>query len=905
MRDWQRFVREHLALPEFKPEREKRIVRELAAQLEDFYRDARARGLNEAEALGFAQRQIRDWECFASDLRRADRPHTRPRIEQWSDRAEGIARNKGGWWLMFGDLQKDIQYAFRVLRKSPGFTAIAVLTLALGIGANTAMFSIVNTILLQPLPYQDAERMVIVRDVQEVITSAPASYPKYMDWKAQEQIFEDLAAYVTRGAILTGEGEPENLASVAVTPNLMPLLGFSPLLGRNFSAEEEFEGSERVVLISYALWQRRFGGEQEIVGKPIQLGGESHTVIGILPPEPWKRLPEALAWSRAPAIWRTLRVDPETANRGSHYLTVVGKLKEGVLFSQANAQIEEVGERLKEETGTTHGVTMVPLQEYLVGRSRTSLLVLMGAVGFVLLIACANVANLLLSRSAGRQKEIAVRMALGAGRLRVVRQLLTENLFLALGGGALGLATAWSSIHWFAQSGFNGIPRVEQLAINGPVLAFSFTAAVATGLLIGLLPAFQSTATDLNASLREGGRQPGAGSGGNKLRSLLVVSEIALSLVLLAGAGLLLRSFAGLLKINIGADTTNLLTARIDLPRAKYTDGEQIALFYRQLLERVSSQPGVEAATLANMLPLRGGTNGWFYIEGTEYAPGTAPLSERMVVGPDYFATMRIPILKGRRFTPQDNPDSLSVVVISEDVARRHFPGEDPIGKRISYSGGGNFENAYTVVGVAGNVRHWNISGENPLAIYHSHNQARIPALAVVLRTATDPLSLSGALRNAVRALDPDLPVTRLRTMEQIVWLEHAQRRLVLGLLGSFAALALLLASLGIYGVMSYSVSQRTHEMGIRMALGAGASDILGLVFRHAMTLTLLGVGLGLAGSAALSRFLAGQLVNVSPFDPLTFGVVAVLLTAVAAVACFVPARRATRVDPMVALRYE
>ncbi|MCP4657851.1 MAG: ABC transporter permease, partial [bacterium] len=789
---------------------------------------------------------------------------------------------------------QDAKYALRTLRKRPGFTVVALATLVLGIGANISIFGVVNTVLLKPLPYPEAERIVAVWDVQQHYPVAPASYPEFLDWREADQVFDDLAAYLPAVVTLTGSGEPERLSSARVSAGLLPMLGVTPALGRLFTPEDEPPGAERVALISHAFWQRRLGGEADPIGRILHFDGESTTVVGVVPPGGEDQLPSDIARGTKTEVWFPLRLDTDSAPRGMHFLRVVGRLRSGLGLEQAQGEIEAFGARLRDEGRTHHGVELGKLRELILGNTRPVLLVLLGAVGFVLLIGCANVANLLLARASVRQREIAVRMAMGASRARLIRQLVTESLVLAIAGGALGLVAAWGSLRWFAASGLGGLPRVEELAIDGTVVGFTIAVALGTALLFGLAPAFQGTATQLAESFKEGARQ--AGSGRHRMRNLLVVAEVALSLILLIGAGLLVRSFLELLNVKLGFDPDQVVTFGITLPRAKYPEGRERSAFFDQTLERVAALPGVSEAAIVASLPVTGGSNGSFEVEGSTWPDEDSPLAEKRRVSPDYFRVMRIPLLQGRFFNDRDTAGSPEVALVNQEFVRRYFGEDNPLGKWVDFQWGN--EGRQEIIGVVGDVRHRGLAEALQPAIYVPFSQNSQPSMMMVVRSGSDPLGLVGAVREQVLAVDKDQPISQVQTMNEVISGVLAQRRLAMSLLSAFAAVALLLAMLGIYGVMSYSANQRTREMGVRMALGAGRGKILALVVSHGMTLAVAGVAVGLAGAFALTRYLSAALFSVSAIDPLTFMGVAPILLAVALVACYLPGRRASRVDP-------
>ncbi len=796
---------------------------------------------------------------------------------------------------------QDTKYALRTLRKLPGFAAIAIATLALGIGANISIFGLVNTVLLKPLPYPESDRMVAVWDVQPRLDGAPASYPEFLDWQEADQIFDDLAAFFSGPVTLTGGDEPERLIGARVSANLLPMLGFTPALGRLFTPEDEPPGAERVALISHSFWSRRFGGEADPIGRILDVNGESATVVGVLSADGEGRLPTDIVRGTRTDIWMPLRLDTESSTRGMHYLRVVGRLRPELELEPAQREIEAFGARLREDGRTQHGVKLGDLRERLLGDTRPRLLVLLGAVGFVLLIGCANVANLLLARASVRQREIAVRMAMGANRARLIRQLITESLLLAVAGGAVGLLAAWGTLRWFATAGLGGLPRTGQLTIDGSVVAFTLGLTLLTALVFGLAPAFQATATQLSESFKEGGRQ--GGSGRHHLRNLLVIVEVALSLVLLIGAGLLIRSFFGLLNVPLGFDPDHIVTFGISLPQAKYPESRDQSTFFDRTLERVAALPGVEEAAIVNSLPVTGGPNGSFGVEGLDWPEDDTPLAEKRRVSPDYFRVMRIPLLRGRFFTEQDIESSPQVAIVNQEFVRRYFAEDSPLGRWVDFQWGPGGQRE--IIGVVGDVRHQGLDGPLQAAIYVPLRQNAQSSMMLIVRSSIDPLSLVGAVREQVLAIDPDQPISRVRTMDEVISGVLAQRRLAMSLLTAFAGVALLLAVIGIYGVMSYSAAQRTQEMGIRMALGAGRLSILRLVVSQGMKLALAGVVLGLIAAFALTRYLSTSLFGVSALDPLTFTGVAPILLVVALVACYVPARRVSRVNPLIALRYE
>ncbi|MGH9789365.1 MAG: ABC transporter permease [Candidatus Acidiferrales bacterium] len=801
-------------------------------------------------------------------------------------------------------LWQDLRYGARQLARSPGFTAVAVLTLALGIGANTAIFSVANAVLLQPLPYQEPDRLVRLWE------SNPgrnwpffsASAPNFNDWVQQNRSFESLAA--TEGATfnLTGTGEPERLRGRRVTSNFFALLGVELELGRNFTPEEGRPASARVAILSHGLWQRRFGADPGILGRTLRLDGESYEIVGVLP--------GTFRFTPGTEVWGPLAIDwnePGRADRSNHTLLVVGRLKPGVTLAQAQADLESIAKRLEQQHPQSNGgwgVRTATFYDWIFSEeTRQGIWVLLGAVGFVLLIACANVANLLLARLPGRQREFALRAALGAARVRVFRQLLTESALLAVLGCLGGVLLAAWGTETIASTASINVPRLDETRLDTTVLAFSVLLSVLTSVFFGLVPALQASGTNLGEVLKEGSR--GTVGSRHRLRGALVVSEIALALMLLVGAGLMLRSLLHLQAVPLGFQAENVLVMRINLPPSRYPDGGQRVAFYNDLLERIRSVPGVRGAAAIMGLPFEG----WNWaqeinIEGRESA-GEPLSADVQAVTPNFFRTMEIPLLSGRDFSQQDGDrDAPGVVVVSEGFARRFFPGQDAVGQRFRTL---PTNPPLTIVGVVGEIRANNDSlrAEPRPTFYHCSCQVGFSSMAVLARTGPPPETLTSALRSQVHSLDPELPVYNVRTLEAVVHDAVGESRFQAALLAVFAGLALLLAAVGIYGVMAYSVSQRAHEIGVRMALGAQPGAVLSLILGQGARLALLGVVLGLGSAFALTRLLSTLLYRVAPTDPITFAGVSVLLLAVALLVCWLPARRAARVDPMVALRYE
>jgi predicted permease len=812
-------------------------------------------------------------------------------------------------------LLQDLRYGVRMLIKHPGFTFVAVIALALGIGANTAIFSVVNAVLLKPLPFAEPERLVNVWESrpQRGTTKNTASYPNFADWRDQNEVFERTAAYYSSDFILTGEDNPARLQGAVVSADLFPLLGAQAAIGRAFSAEDDKNGAALTVLLSHRLWKQRYNSDPNIVGHNITLNSTSYAVIGVMPAgfqypvqndpvELWTTFANSLTPTDGSSI---------ADQRGAHFINVVARLKPGVPLEQARAELETIAARLSEkypDSNTGWGVTINPAHEDLVGDVRPALLILMGAVGCVLLIACTNVASLLLARATSRHKEMAIRAALGASRMRVIRQLLTESIVLSLVGGALGLLLAlWGTDALVAISG-DELPRAAQIGLDLRVLGFTLLMSAFTGVLFGLVPAIHSSKTDLNESLKEGGRGTSEGARRNRLRSTLVIVEVVFAVVLLVGAALLIQSLWRLQRVDPGINPRNVITFELGLPDVRYDTKQQIA-FYSRLQERLAALPGVEAASAVTPLPLSSSNMSIsFEIEGHPVPRGERPSSAYRAVSLDYFRAMGIRLVKGRDFNAHDDHDAPPVIIVNEAYAERFFPGEDPVGKRVRPGISvetGRSPTWREIVGVVSNVRHRSLNSDFTPEYYIPESQIPLDTMVLVVKTASDPHGIINAVREEVRDMDKDLPLYNVRTMDEYISASVAQPRLITLLLVIFAGLALLLTAIGLYGVMSYSVAQRTHEIGIRMALGARPADVLRLVVRQGMALAGVGVTIGLAIAYFATQVMTSLLFGIGAKDPLTFAAIALIIIGVALVACFVPARRATRVDPMVALRYE
>jgi putative ABC transport system permease protein len=808
-----------------------------------------------------------------------------------------------------GTLIQDIRYGLRGLRQNFAFTAVAICSLALGIGANTAIFSLVNAVLLKPLPFRDAERLVMVWEEQPKIGAVHDEVPPatYVDWKTQNHVFDEVAALTWQSFNLTGDGEPEKVASYGVTANVFPMLGVQPALGRGFLAEEDKPGGAKVVILSHGLWQRRYGGEPSIVGREILMNGEKHTVVGVMPAG-FEFLQSYIG------LWVPAALSQEElTHRNENSLTVLARLKPGVTSEQAQADIGAITARIAHDyPDDAEGVesSVVPLREQLSGSVRRPLIILLSAVGFVLLIACANVANLLLARAARRRKEIAVRTALGAGRWRIVRQLLTESVLLSVLGGACGLLLAAWGFEFLKKLIPDALALSTNLKLSLPVLGYAMAISLITGVVFGLAPALQASRTDLNDALKQGGGRGGMSAGG-RLRGALVVIEVALALVLLVGAGLLMQTVFHMRDQYAPFQPEQLLTIRTGLPQNKYAALAKRAAFYDQVLARVEQLPGVVSAGYTTSVPLQwqGGANG-FMIEGVQPPPGVITNAIHRQVSANYLQTMGMTLREGRFFDEHDNRQSMPVMIINEKMARQYWNGESPLGKRINFGGDDPSTDPWrTIVGVVADVRQMGMDQPVKAEMYIPYRQiATFPFYKprdLVIRTTGDPLSLVAAVGREVHAVDPDEPLSNIATMDEQLRDQTGSRGLAMVLLSTFAGLALLLAAIGIYGVLAYFVTQHVPEIGVRLALGAQPRDILALVLKKGMALALGGVGFGLVGALVLTRLMSGLLFGVSATDPKTFALISLLLAAVAFFACYIPARRAMKVDPMIALRYE
>jgi putative ABC transport system permease protein len=811
---------------------------------------------------------------------------------------------------------QDIRYGIRTLLKSPGFTIVALITIALGVGANTAIFSVVNSVLVHPLPYEAPDKLVKIHGYK-VTTGNNHSWisgPDFIDYQSQNQSFETLSAYRTDFFNVTSGNEPEQVGGAYTSSSFFAMLGANAALGRTFLPEEDLPGANRVAVLSHGLWQRRFGGDKSILERSITIDNAKYVVVGIMPPEfrsvelkdqIW--IPLILDGSDPERLPSPLTVK-DIRNRKIRFITGYGRLKAGVTLDQARRDMHAIGEHLAEQYQATNkewSTNTISLHEDVVGDIRPALLVLLGTVGFVLLIACANIANLLFARATGRRKEIAVRMALGAGRKRIVRQLLTESLLLSAAGGFLGFFLAYWGVDLLLAISSDNLPRKQDIHVDAMMFVFTALVSALTGLIFGIGPALQASKTALADSLKEGSKGSVAGFGGRGIRSILVISEVAFSLILLIGAALMIKSFLHLREINTGFRSENLLSMYVLPAQSQYPEGYQQIAYHKSVVSRVETLPGVESAATALYVPLSGSSPQFrFTIDGQPPLPPEEVQSASLnIVSPGYFKTMGIAMLDGRDFSERDAGGTPNVVIINETMARRFWPGENPIGKRLTTLFGEPASNE--IVGVVKDIKHTKLTAESGPEVYLPFLQRPLPGMGLVVRTNVEPTSLVPAIRREIQVVDPDLPVSDVRSMGQIIGDMLSQPRFNASLLGIFAGLALVLATVGIYGVMAYSVSQRKREIGIRMALGAQQKDVLRLVVWQAMTLALIGVTLGLVVAYILTRVMTSLLYGVSATDPLVFAGIALLLILVELVASYFPARNATKVDPVLALRYE
>jgi putative ABC transport system permease protein len=807
-----------------------------------------------------------------------------------------------------GILMQDLRYALRMLWKNLGFTMVAVVALALGIGANTTIFSAVNALLLQPFNFTDSDSLVVVWERPPNTSFRNSVSPaNFLDVREQQTSFSHLAIYNNNSVNLTDGDQPERLEVATVSPDLFNALDVRAALGRTFTKDEEQAGRDKAVILTHEFWRRRFASEPSVLNRPLMLNGQPYTVVGIMP-EDFNFPP-----GNGDILLPFIITDKMREERGNHYVRMLGRLKPGVTFAQANAELAAIASRLEAQypdTNSNRTIAVESMKSYYVRGPRPGLIVLLCAAGFVLLLACANVANLLLVRAASRQKEIAIRMALGASRFRLIRQLLTESVLIALFGGAFGLLVAVWGIDLMRLSIPPSLSRYlmgwKNVGIDGQVFWFTLIVSILTGIVFGLAPALQATKTDFNEALKDGGRTSGGGFSRNRLRGVLVVAEVAISLTLLIGAGLMIKSFYEILKVEPGFKSESVLVADVALPRAKYEEKAKRVNFYQQAIERIGALPGVQQAGATNILPLsRSNSDSAFSVVGRQPPEkGREPQANFRNVSPNYLEAMGIPLHRGRHINANDRADTGRVILINEYLARKHFPNEDPLGKRLNFGGEEEADN-YEIIGVVGNIKHESLVVETMSEVYVPLTQEPWHSMSIVVRAAGDPSQLAGAVQREIQAIDKDQPIYNVRTMERVVSESLAPQRVVMGMLGVFAIIALVLASVGIYAVMSYAVTQRTHEIGIRMALGAQPRDILKMVVGQGMLLALLGVAIGLVASYWVTKGMTVMLYEVSATDPATYILISLLLVGVAFAANYLPARRATKVDPMIALRYE
>ena len=815
-------------------------------------------------------------------------------------------------------LLQDLRYGVRMLLKHPGVSIVAIVTLALGIGANTAIFSVVNAVLLRPLTYKDPERLVSLWENVPSQGRSRAAPANFHDWKKQNTLFQDIAAYGASSMTLTGDGEPEQVLGARVGSGYFAVVGVEPMLGRSFSAEEYEVGKGQVVILGNNFWKRRYGGDRNIVDRTITLDGSSYTVVGVMPPGLYPMRPTPggqIAFDESDQhFWTPMSFDPGwAAVRTAHVLGVIGRLKRGVTMDQATAEMNTIGARLEQAytANRGEGIIVSPFMNEVVGDVRTALLTLLVAVGVILLIACANIAGLLLAQHASRSKEIAIRAALGASRGRLVRQFFLEGLLLSLLGSLAGIGLATVGLNALLKLVTQNIPRLEHAQLDWQVLGFTLLLTIATCFVFGLIPAWHASKPDLHTTLEQTGRTSGPGGRRLRLRQALVIFQVSMAVMLVIGAGLLIKSFWRLQRVDPGFRAERVLAASVTLPFLKYEKPEQINQFFNQLHDRISNLPGVQSTAIAYDHPLQTNWGESFAIEGRVTPPNTRDMTANFnPIGPDYFVTVGAPMIRGRQFTPQDDPNHPGVVIVNEAFVRQHFPNEEPLGRRLILSQPArlwrdNTRTAFEIVGIVGDVKSGGLQAETKPTYYVPTMQAPLHDMTLLVRTTTEPTAIVPALRQAVWSIDPNQPISDVSTMEQIVSDSISQPRLNMTLMALFGALALILAAVGIYGLLSYTVTQRTREMGIRMALGAQVGDVLRLVLKQGMVLAIIGQVIGLAGALALTRLIRALLFGVTPTDVTIFAAVVAVLTTIALLACYLPARRATKVDPLKALRYE
>jgi putative ABC transport system permease protein len=896
MPNWKPEIRWRLARLQLAPTRENAIVEELAQHLDESYAELLACGMSEAEAQLQALTDLNEDDLLARELRRVERQFPPEPIILGTNRRTN----------MIADLWQDLRFGARMLLKQPSFTLIAALTLTLGIGANTAIFSVVYHVVLKPLPFHEPEQLVWVWGEQAARKQAPHTPADFLDYQRRNQSFAQMAAYRNMSFALGSSGQPERVDGRIVSANYFVLLGVAPRLGRSFAPEDGQAGAARLVLLSHRYWRQRFGGEASVVGQSLTLSGEPATIVGVMPPD--FREAGVDLWTNPRQIvpdFATSSRDDITGVRRNSYLSVIARLKPGVTLPQAQADMDAITAGLRQEYPDVYGskgVRLIALHEFVVGDTKPTLLLLFGAVGLVLLIVCANVANLTMARASTRTKEFALRSALGAGRGRLIRQLLTESVLLAVAGGICGLGLATWGLRLLVALSPAAVPRLTEIRLDWRVLTFALGASLLTGIVFGVLPALTSARVNLNETLKEGGRDAGAGAS-QRTRGALVAAEVALALVVLVSAGLLVKSFWRLQQINPGFDATRLTTMLVWPTEEKYAEVAASRAFIRELNARLEKLPGTEGVAISNDLPIRGRDSSTYpAVEGRPpLKPGEGILVGRHTVNAAYFRAMKIPLLRGRTLTERDDENAPLAVVINESAANALWPGEDALGKRMKLA---RLDTAWAeVVGIVGEVKHDGLHLDASPHLYMSILQFPWPTLRIAVRSSLDAAAVAAAVRGVVQSLDPLQPVSDVKTMADVLTDANAGRQLSLVLFALFAVIALLLAGIGIYGVTAYSVSRRTCELGIRMALGAQRRDVSRLVIRQGMTPVLIGIVIGLSAAFFLTRWMASLLFRVSANDPLTFAGIALLLGAVALLACWLPARRATQVDPMIALR--
>jgi putative ABC transport system permease protein len=905
MPNWRQYIRQHLQPLGVSGAREQEIVEELAQQIEQAYNDELAAGSTPARAAACATKQFGDWQALAAEIRHAERPVTesieRHVPDNWKFAAsqQHLRKRRGG--NMFADFFQDVRYASRMLRKNLGFAALVILTLALGIGANSVIFSVINAVLLRPLPYPNAGQLMTLYENNPThgFPQTSVSPANFTDWRSTNRSFENIAAMDGNYYTFIASGTPQRLLGLGVTPGFLEILGVHPILGRGFLPEDYSAGNHSAALLSYSFWQNSFGGDRTVAGRSISLDGKSCTIIGILPPKFQFLDNKAELWTN-----RVFSAN-EMKHRGGKWLTVIARTKSGLNTEQANADLAGIARQLAQQypnTNTNWSAYAVSMHDDIVGDIKPALILLLVAVGLVLLIACANAASMLVARSAVRQRELAIRAALGAGRARLVRQALTESVLLSLYGAAAGLLLVFAAIHVVRTLPTSYLPMADSVSLDGRVLAFTLAIALVTGIFFGSVPALISARDDVQKSLREGGRGI-TGAAGARLRNILVVAEVAMSLVVLAGAALLLQSFQRLSSVPRGFRTDHAISFMLHLSESRYPKPAQQAAFLQDVEQHMDALPGVEEAALTTQLPLSGDDTTYGVTIANVPEDDNEPSAAYAAVTPAYFRLMGIPLIAGRLLTAQDTAGSPQVCVVNDVLAKAVFPNGNALGQHIQL--GYKPEIAREIVGIVGTVKAFRLAEKPRPEVYESIAQMPDTEVRVVLRAAREPAMLMQGARERVRELDSQIPISEVRTLDDMISESVALPRFRTVLLGVFAALAVLLASIGLYGVLSYSVTQRTQEIGIRMALGAQRRDIYSSVLGRGVLLVGLGLAIGVMGALGLTRFLQAMLYGVTPRDPVTLLLAIVFFTAVAALACWIPARRASQVDPLVALRHE